>query len=228
MVFLPNSQVNIIIFIPLLEDRGVKTSLDTETGSLKRSMTLAQEKGASTWLTSLPIEEYGFALHKGAFRDALALRYSWQPLRAPADCPCGSKFTIEHSLSCPKGGFPTIRHNEVRDITANLLSEVCTDVCIEPNLQPVTGEALNGLSSNTQDGARLDIAANGFWGGTYERTFFDVRIFNPHAPSNRSTRCYRKHEIEKKRQYEHWLCLLQAVWPVKPQFSIKGLPLVYQ
>ncbi len=32
MVFLPNSQVNIIIFIPLLEDRGVKTSLDTETG----------------------------------------------------------------------------------------------------------------------------------------------------------------------------------------------------
>lgn len=82
------------------------------------------------------------------------------------------------------------------------MSEVCTDVCIEPNLQPVTGEALNGLSSNTQDGARLDIAANGFWGGTYERTFFDVRIFNPHAPSNRSTRCYRKHENEKKRQYE--------------------------
>lgn len=170
--------------------------------SLKRSMALAQEKGASTWLTSLPIMEYGFALHKGAFRDALALRYSWQPIRAPAECPCGSKFTIEHSLSCPKGGFPTIRHNEVRDITANLLSEVCTYVCIEPNLQPVTGEALIGLSSNTQNGARLDIATNGFWGGTYERTFFDVRIFNPHAPSNRGTRCYRKHENEKKRQYE--------------------------
>ena len=27
-------------------------------------------------------------------------------------------------------------------------------------------------------------------------------IFNPHAPSNRHPRCYRKHEVEKKRQYE--------------------------
>ena len=43
---------------------------------LKRSMDLAQEKGASTWLTSLPIEEFEFALHKNAFQDALALRYN--------------------------------------------------------------------------------------------------------------------------------------------------------
>ncbi|KAL5470938.1 hypothetical protein EMCRGX_G028997 [Ephydatia muelleri] len=31
--------------------------------------------GASTWLSMLPIQEHGFALHKGAFRDALCLRY---------------------------------------------------------------------------------------------------------------------------------------------------------
>ncbi len=50
-----------------------------------------------------------------------------------------------------------------------------------------------------------DIAANGFWGGRYERTFFDVRVFNPHAGSNRQTSlaaCYRKHEAIKKRAYE--------------------------
>ena len=35
--------------------------------SLKRAMDLAQEKGASTWLTSLPLVEFGFSLHKGAF-----------------------------------------------------------------------------------------------------------------------------------------------------------------
>ena len=50
--------------------------------------------------------------------------------------------------------------------------------------------------------ARLDIAANGFWGGRFERTYFDMRVFNPHAPSNRHSNCYRKHELEKKRQYE--------------------------
>ena len=49
--------------------------------------------------------------------------------------------------------------------------------------QAITEIALQG-SSNVRDGARLDIAANGFWGGRYERTFFDVRMFNPHAPSH--------------------------------------------
>ena len=33
-------------------------------------MELSQEKGASTWLTTLPIDEHGFALHKAAFRTA--------------------------------------------------------------------------------------------------------------------------------------------------------------
>ena len=32
--------------------------------------------------------------------------------------------------------------------------------------------------------------------------FFDVRAFNPHAPSNKTPRCYKKHELEKKRQCE--------------------------
>ena len=41
---------------------------------MKYTVDLAQEEGASTWLTALPLEEFGFSLHKGAFRDALALR----------------------------------------------------------------------------------------------------------------------------------------------------------
>ena len=103
----------------------------------------------------------------------------------PSTCVCGSKSSVEHALSCAKGGFPSIRHNEIRDMTATLLTEVCHDVCIEPGLQPVPSEALTGATANHQDGARLDITASGFCGGTYERTFFDVRVFNPHAPSNR-------------------------------------------
>ena len=123
----------------------------------------------------------------------------------PVSCACGSHFTVEHSLSCPKGGFPTIRHNEVRDTVAGWMSEVCNDVCVEPPLQPLTGEALSGASAITEDGARLDIAANGFWGGRHDRAFFDVRIFNPYAPSNHQptlAATYRKHEQCKKRAYE--------------------------
>ena len=76
---------------------------------------------------------------------------------------------------------------------------------IEPQLQPVTDEELTGPTANSQAGARLDIAANGVWGGTFERTF---RVFNPHAPSNRHTNLqsvYRKHEQIKKRAYEQWI-----------------------
>ena len=80
-------------------------------------------------------------------------------------------FSVDHALSCPKGGFPSIRHNEVRDITAELLSEVCHDVEVEPHLQPLSDERFQQKTANTQDGARLDIAMNGFWGGRYEKCY---------------------------------------------------------
>ena len=172
---------------------------------LQRAMDLSQEKGASIWLTVLPIEEFGFSLHKGAFRDALALRYNWPLHNIPSTCPCGSQFTVEHALSCPKGGYPTIRHNEIRDFTAHLMTEVCHNVAIEPHLQPLSGETLQEASSNVQDGARLDVAADGFWGSRFERAFFDVRTFNPYAPSNRRSTLqtvYRTHENIKKRAYD--------------------------
>ena len=121
------------------------------------------------------MEEFGLALHKGAFRDALALRYGWQPNGTPITCACGTNFSVEHALSCAKGGYPSIRHNEIRDFTANLMSEVCHNVAIEPHLQPIIGKILSGASANTQDGARLDVAADGFWGSRFERAFFDVK-----------------------------------------------------
>ena len=79
-------------------------------------------------------------------------------------------------------GFPSIRHSKILHLTATLLTEVCHDISIKPRLQPISNEILTGATANTQDGACLCIAAYDFWGGTYEKTFFDVRVFNPHAP----------------------------------------------
>ena len=72
---------------------------------LQRAMELCSEKGASSWLSCLPIEEHGFALPKGDFRDALCMRYNWQPTQLPSTCVCGSTFSIDHALSCPTGGL---------------------------------------------------------------------------------------------------------------------------
>ena len=88
---------------------------------------LAQEKGASMWLTVLPLQQHGFSLHKSEFCDALCLRYGWCPPYLTDFCLCSERFTIDHSLSCPTGGFPTIRHNELRDVFASILSDVCHD-----------------------------------------------------------------------------------------------------
>ena len=144
-------------------------------------------------------------LPKAAFRDSLALRYGWPFYNSPSHCSCGQQFSVEHALTCKTGGFPAVRHNEVRDITATLLTEVCHGVTTEPHLQPLTGESLSHRSAITEDGARLDVAMYGFWGGRFEKAFIDVRVFNPSAQSNRHgslSAIYRKHEQEKKRQYD--------------------------
>ena len=72
---------------------------------------------------------------------------------------CGEKFTVDHALNFPQGGYPSIRHNELRDITADLLTEVRHSIGTEPCLQPVTDEQLMHRTANREDGARLDIIA---------------------------------------------------------------------
>ncbi len=140
------------------------TDLNKELSpSLKRALDLAEEKGTSTRLTVLPIEENGFALHKGTFCDALFLYNGWHFPHQQENCACGKSFDVNHAMICPKGNFPIIRHNEVIDITADLLTEICPDVELEPTLQPLTEERLPHRTANIEDGARLDVKARGFW-----------------------------------------------------------------
>ena len=172
---------------------------------LQRSIMLSSEKGSSSWLTALPLVDQGFALHKGAFRDALCLRYGWQPKLLPSYCVCGGTMSIEHALSCPFGGFPSIRHNELRDITAAFMSEICHNVRVEPTLQPLSGEQFRYRSANVEDGARLDVSAESFWGRDRRLAYFDIKVFNPLASTYASSplaQCYRRAELDKKRRYD--------------------------
>ena len=163
------------------------------------------EKGSSTWLTALPLREFGFDLSKGEFRDAICIRYGWRPVDLPLMCVCGKSFTIAHSLMCVYGGFVNQRHNDIRDLSVSLLKEVCPNVYKEPLLQPLTGESLRLRTASTDDGARLDLSADGFWGHRYKRVFFDVRIFCPLSSTNLQkslSTCYRDNEELKKRKYD--------------------------
>lgn len=65
--------------------------------ALQHSVELSQEKGASARLTSLLIDDHGFALHKSAFRDAC---HSMADLREQGGCD------VTHASLCLIAGNP--------------------------------------------------------------------------------------------------------------------------
>ena len=84
----------------------LKQNLPTK---LQRALSICSEKGVSSWLSALPISEHGFVLHKGAFRDALCLRYGWRPSHLPSNCVCGQNFFIEHAQGLDSPLFVTMK-----------------------------------------------------------------------------------------------------------------------
>ena len=157
----------------------------------KRLNDITQKKGVSNWLKAHPISDQRYDLNKQQFWDCVRLRYGWRLTNIPSTCSCGSKMDIQHAMSCKKGGFITITHNDLRDFTTNLLKEVYKDVDIELQLLPVTGETFNNQTANTSNEARVDIKSRGFWvRGEQALRVFDVRVFDPNA-----NRYLKKHSL---------------------------------
>ena len=148
------------------ENRYLKEKLDQVKGSVSektlRAVDLATQKVASNWLTILPIRDKNFDLNRSEFRDAVKLRYDWDVPDMPSVCVCRNHFNVDHAMICKRGGFVIQRHNELRDLEAEMLRMVCNGVEIEPVLQDITGEELNRGDNTTPD-ARLDITTRGFW-----------------------------------------------------------------
>ena len=113
---------------------------------------------------------------------------------------CGQKYDTAHALNCKKGGFVTIRHNNIRDYETNSLAKIHTDVETEPSLQAIEGEIVSGVPG---DNARLDVGARDVW--RYgQNAFFDVRVTNTNSASKhivKTGKVLLKHEKEKKREY---------------------------
>ena len=168
----------------------------------RRAAVLATEKGASSWLTVTPLKDMNFSLNKREFRDAVHLRYDWHIADTPTTCICEDAFTADRAMVFRRGGFIIQRHNELRNLVADLLNTVCHDVQVEPVLLEITGEVLT-RGTNPAPDARLDVHARGFW-DWQGSAFFDVRVFHPNAESYKDLtiqQIYRKHEDEKKRLY---------------------------
>ena len=98
------------------------------------------------------------------------------PKNLPRMCDgCGATFTVEHALTCKKGGLIVTRHNDCRDEFADLASKATTAsrVTTEPMIhyggnEPVLRQAngarntSNNNNSSTRGGEeRGDLAIHG-------------------------------------------------------------------
>ena len=82
-------------------------------------------------------------LNKREFKDAVNLRYEWQISDVPNVSVRGKPNNVDHAMmqwfvNGGGGGFIIQRHNELRDLQAQMLNLVYHDVEIEPVLQEIT------------------------------------------------------------------------------------------
>ena len=172
----------------------------TLPSDLLRPVNQSRDKGASSWLTAVPLVDQGLVLNKQEFRDSLRLRYNMPLSDLPSKCVCGEKYTVCHALSCIKGGFVAQRHDGVRNLLTSLIRKVYTNVEVEPQLQRLDNERFNLRSAVTSAEARLDFKEGGVWSHGVT-LFFDVRVthVNSRCKQGKTTSTIFKEQEEEKK-----------------------------
>ena len=156
-----------------------------------------RDKGASSWLTTVPLVDQGLALNKQEFRDSPRLSHNMPLSDLPSKCICGEKYTVCHALSCKKEGF-------ARGAETPWCSQ--PNVEVEPELQPLDNERFNFKSAVTSPASRLDLKAGDFW-SRVATAFFDVRVTHVNSKCNqgKAISTIFKEQEEKKRKYQQRL-----------------------
>lgn len=71
---------------PITNEASNKPPLSTascRSPQLKRQVDHAKERGASSWLSVLPLSDHGFHLHKGDFREGCSMLWTLQDTPRP-------------------------------------------------------------------------------------------------------------------------------------------------
>ena len=144
------------------------------------SVNQSRDKVVSSWLTAVPLDGQGLVLNKQEFRDSQRLRYNMPLSDLPSKCVCGEKYTVCHALSCKRGGFVAQRHDGVRNLLTSLIGKVCTNVEVEPQLQPLDNERV------------LDV----------EMGFFTPLIFGTNGGMGADCNCFLKRLADREKLSE--------------------------
>jgi hypothetical protein len=165
----------------------------------------SRETGA--WITATPDRLNGTDLSAEEFRDSLRLRFGLLPSFLPHRCDgCNERFTVDHAMSCKKGGLVVMRHNDVAAEWHHLCAQALPPAAVTDEPLIHTGRGVPNAEQTGVEAAadsRGDVAAHGFWRrGT--TAVFDVRITDTDATTYRSQdplKVLKRHEREKKTKY---------------------------
>jgi hypothetical protein len=190
---------------------------------------------SGVWLSIVPSRLNGTSISADEWRDNVRLRYNHLPLDMPQQCDgCHEHMTVEHALSCKKGGLVHIRHDDVADEWRHLCGIALSPGRVErePKIYSCVGRrareagiavvdtpATGGRDGMQTTEERGDAAVHGFW-QRCRTTIFDVRITDTDARSARGrdfAKVLAAHEKEKKNKY------LQPCLQMRKDFT----PLVY-
>jgi len=177
-----------------------------------------RNSASGVWLTVVPSRLNGSGISAEEWRDNVRLRYNLQPIDMPDRCDgCNCQLTVEHALSCKKGGLVHIRHDDVADEWRYLCGTALSFGRVEREpriyssvgrLVREAGEAAETPAAGERDemqttGERGDAGVHGFW-QRQRMAIFDVRITDTDARSARGrdyTKILAAHEKEKKDKY---------------------------
>ena len=97
------------------------------SGGRKVAKRLERMGETGAWLSVIPNRFDGTELSREEFQDNLAIHYGLRPRALPECCDgCNEPFTVEHWLSCKKGGFVGQRYDDECEELAHLCSMALT------------------------------------------------------------------------------------------------------
>ena len=189
-------------------------------------------------MSRVPSRLEGTQLLRQEWHDVMSLRYGLTPVGLIQQCDgCGANFSVEHALSCKKGGLVSWRHNDARDEWAWLCtralppSHVSTEPIINDGARAGAGSGAGGgaaaANAGVDSGAELwgDVCARSFWRGR-RRAIFDVRITDTDAPSygrRAAAKILAAAEKEKEEKYGE-ACKVQQKDFTPLCYSVDGMP----
>ena len=153
--------------------------------SEKYALELASEKKTPNWLNALPLSRYNFNLKNPNSGMEFMLDMDWNHPTFHSQEHVVNFLTLPTPFTVQRLVTPSWGMTKSDIFLPTSWARFALMLKSSRNISRLQGESFVNNSSTTDEDARIDDKINGLWSLRFSRTFFDVKVFNPHAKSSR-------------------------------------------